>query len=113
MIELPIDTYGHILQNVTPAGVALARHVQAIGDSYLINLESRTTFVRVYAISKDVYFKWATSDEDYCKANNFDEVVVAGQYIDFGVPYQTNGVKFSRMTFVGREAGSTVIVIEK
>lgn len=113
MLETPIDSIGHLMPNSTPQGLALARTVQAIGASFLINLQSATSFVRVYAISKDVYLKWATSDEDYCKAGNFDEVIPAGQYIDFGVPYQTDGVRFSRMTFVGRESGSTVIVIEK
>jgi len=110
--ELPIDRFGAKMQ-ITPQGVALARTVQALGQSFLINLQSGTSFVRVYAITKDVYFKWANSDEDYCKADNFDEVIPAGNYIDFGVPYQTDGVRFSRMTFVGRESGATVIVIEK
>ena len=112
MIEQAIDSLGGKL-NITPTGLALARHIQALGDSFLINLQATTSFVRVYAISKDVFFKWATSDEDYCTAGNFDEVVIAGQYVDFGVPNQANGKKFSRITFVGREAGSTVVVIEK
>jgi len=112
MIELPIDSLGNKL-NITPAGVALKQHVTALGDSYLIKLQTGTSFVRVYAISKDVYIKWATSDEDYCTAGNFDEFVIAGQYNDFGLPTQTDGKKFSRMTFVGRETGATVVVVEK
>jgi len=112
MLEQPIYSKDNKVI-ITPVGLALARNVQALGDSYLINLQSATTFVRVYAISKDVYLKWATSDENYCTAGNFDEVVIAGQYVDFGVPTQTDGKLFSRMTFVGRESGATVIVIEK
>ncbi len=112
MNELPIDSLGHIMQ-ITPKGLALARTVQALGDSFLLTLSSTTTLIRVYAISKDAYLKWATTDEDYCTAGNFDEVIPAGQYVDFGVPYQIDGKKFSRVTFVGREAGSTIVVTEK
>jgi hypothetical protein len=110
MIELPIDTYKN---QITPQGLTLNRTVQALGDSFLLTLQANTTFIRVYAISKDIYLKWATADEDYCTAGNFDEVIPASQYVDFSIPTQTNGKKFTRITFVGREAGSTLIVIEK
>jgi len=110
--ELPADFLGSNVQ-ITLKGTALARTVQALGSSFLINLNSATKFVRVYAISKDAYMKWAESDTDYCKADNFDEFIPAGQYIDFAVPVQEDGVHFSRLTFVGRESGSTIVVVEK
>jgi len=112
MIEQAVDSNGNKI-TTSPVGLTLARHVQALGDSYLITLQTGTTFVRVYAISKDVYLKWATADEDYCTAGNFDEVIITGSYLDLGIPTQTDGKKFTRMTFVGREAGATVVVLEK
>ena len=87
--------------------------MQALTSSFLVTLQSTTAYLRVYAISKDVYLKWAATGEDYCKATNFDEIIPAGQYIDFGVPYKTDGVRFSLVQFVGREAGATVVVLEK
>jgi len=112
MLEQQINAKGNKVI-ITPKGLASARTVRALVASSLLTLQSDTTFLRVYAISKDVYLKWATTDTDYCKATNFDEVIPAGQYIDLSVPTQTDGGKFSRVMFVGRESGSTVIVIEK
>jgi len=98
---------------IKPVATALARTVKALSSSTLITLNSETRLVRVYAIAKDVYLHWATSDEDYAKSSNFDEVIIAGQAINLQVPYQTDGAKFSRIQVVGRESGATVIVIEK
>lgn len=112
--EINIDTYGHKLHNVTPKGVALARNVLTPDASQNIALNSDTTYLRVYAIAKDVYLKWALNDQDYCKADNFDEVIPAGQVIDFGIPVlATTGQLYDNVQFVGRESGATVVVIEK
>ena len=109
----PVDDLGNQLEGFTLRGVAKARTVQALGASFLVTLQSTTAFIRVYAISKDIYLKWASNGEDYCKATNFDEVIIAGQYLDFAVPYKTDGTQYSLVQFVGREAGATVVVIEK
>lgn len=110
--ELPIDEQGEVIQT-TPVATALARTVKALTSSFLITLNASTKIVRIYAISKDIYLKWADTDVDYVKATNFDEIIPAGQIIDFGIPDQPNGVKYSRIMLVGREAGSTVVVVEK
>lgn len=106
------DSYGHSVQ-LTPTGTAKARTVQALTSSHYLVLNTSTTLLRVYAIAKDVYLHWATSGEDYCTAANLDEVIPAGQYIDLAIPNKTNGAKYTAIQLVGREAGSTVIVIEK
>lgn len=108
----PTDSYGHLIR-LTPTGTAKARTVQALTTSFYIALNSATTILRVYAIAKDVYLHWATSGEDYCTAVNFDEVIPAGQYIDLAIPNKVNGAKYTAIQVVGRESGSTVIVIEK
>ena len=112
-ITIPIDDLGSELDSFTLTGVAKSRTIKALGSSYLVTLQDDTKYLRVYAISKDVFMKWASDGEDYCKATNFDEVIPAGQYIDFAVPNKTDGTKYSLVQFVGREADSTVIVIEK
>lgn len=106
------DSYGHPVQ-LTPTGTAKVRTVKALTTSFYIALNSTTTVLRVYAIAKDVYLHWATGGEDYCTAQNFDEVIPAGQYIDLAIPNKTNGAKYAAIQVVGRESGSTVIVIEK
>ena len=91
---------------LTPDVVALARTVDStISSSTEITLNKATSILRVYAITKDVYLKWGTDD---VTAANFDEVIPAGQILDFLVP---NGQ--TAINLIEREAGSTVIVIEK
>ena len=110
MIELPTDKYGNPMQ-ITPSGVALARTLDASIDSDTpITLNTNTTWIRVYAIAKDVYLKWGV---DPCAVGTFDEVIIAGQYLDLAVPLQSNGTIFTDIHVIGREAGATVIVIEK
>jgi hypothetical protein len=111
-MESPRDSYGHLIR-LTPTGVAKARTVQALTSSYYIVLNSATTLLRVYAVAKDVYLHWSTGGEDYCTNANFDEMIPAGSYIDLAIPNQTDGSKYDAIQVVGREAGSTVIVIEK
>lgn len=90
----------------TPDVVALARTVDnTISSSTEIVLNPATTYIRVYAIAKDVYFKWGADD---VTASNFDEVIPAGQVFDFLVPEN-----IAAINLIEREAGATVIVIEK
>lgn len=89
-----------------PDVVALARTVDAsISASTEITLNTATTFVQVYAISKDVYLKWGTAD---VTASNFDEVIPAGQIVGLAVPET-----ITALNVIEREASATVIVIEK
>lgn len=91
---------------LTPDVVALDRTVDAtISSSTEITLNTATTYVRVYAIAKDVYIKWGTDD---VTAINFDEVIPAGQVMDFLVPEN-----ITALNLIEREAGATVIVIQK
>lgn len=97
--------YGFHLQ-LTPDVVALARTVDSsISASTEIVLQTATSYLRVYAIAKDVYLKWGADD---VTASNFDEVIPAGQIHDFLVP---DGI--AAVNFIERESGATVIVIEK
>lgn len=90
----------------TPDVVALARTVDnTISSSTEIVLNPATTYIRVYAIAKDVYLKWGADD---VTASNFDEVIPAGQVFDFLVPEN-----IAAINLIEREAGATVIVIEK
>ena len=96
---------------MTPVGVALARTLDASIDSdTAITLNTSTTWIRVYAIAKDVYLKWGV---DPCAVGTFDEVIIAGSYLDLEVPFQVDGTLFTDIHVVGRESGATVIVIEK
>lgn len=91
---------------IAPDVVALARTVNAsLSSTVEITLNAETTMLRVYAIAKDVYLKWGTDD---VTASNFDEVIPAGQILDFKVP---NGQ--SAINVIERESGATVIVVEK
>lgn len=90
----------------TPDAVALAQTVSnSINTSTEIVLNPATTYIRVYAIAKDVYLKWGT---DNVTSSNFDEVIPAGQVFDFLVPENITAINL-----IEREAGATVIVIEK
>jgi len=90
----------------TPDVTALARTVDAtISASTEIVLNVATSIIRVYAIAKDVYLKWGVAD---VTASNFDEVIPAGQVMDFFVPENQVAINL-----IEREAGATVIVIEK
>ena len=90
----------------TPDVPALARTVDAtISASTEIVFNLATSIIRVYAIAKDVYLKWGVAD---VTASNFDEVIPAGQVMDFFVPENQVAINL-----IEREAGATVIVIEK
>lgn len=113
MAKLPRDSRNEAMQ-LSPAKVALARTVDAtISSSTEITLNTATTIIRVYAIAKDVYLKWGTDD---VTASNFDEVIPAGQICDFMVPKQQSvnaNPLYTAVNLIEREAGATVIVIEK
>ena len=80
MTELPTDTFGRPIQ-ITPMGTSLARYVQAtLSSSIEITLNTNTTFLRIYAISKDVYLRWGIEDAN---ASLFDEIIPANQIVDF------------------------------
>jgi hypothetical protein len=90
---------------LSPAKAALARTVDAtISTTTQIVLNAATSFLRVYAINKDVYLKWGTTAVD---ATNFDQVIPAGQIVDLVPPDETTAVNL-----IEREASATVIVIE-
>ena len=98
--------HSEFLQEVPPDVVALARTVDtSVSASTEITLNKLTTYLEVYAIAKDVYLKWGTSD---VTASNFDEVIIAGQIRKFLVPDQITAINV-----IERESGATVIVIEK
>lgn len=99
--------HSHELQTlIVPDVPALARTVDAtISSSTEITLNAETTFIQVYAASKDVYLKWGTAD---VTAANFDEVIPADQMLYFKVP---NGI--SALNVIERDATATIVVIEK
>ena len=97
---------GKLITITTPDVVALARTIDtSLSTSSEITLNTATTMLRVYAITKDVYLKWGT---DAATAANFDEVIPASQVLDFKVP---NGQ--TAVNLIERESAATVIVIEK
>lgn len=94
------------LRRLAPPVAALARTVDpTISSSTEIELNAKTSFIRVYAIAQDIYMKYGTAD---VTASNFDEVIPAGQICDFYLPAGTTAVNF-----IERVAGATLIVIEK
>lgn len=96
--------YTEFLQ-LAPNIAAKARTVDSsISSSTEITLNTATSYLKVYAIAKDVYLKWGTDD---ATASNFDEVIPAGQVVHFLVPANTTAVNL-----IEREASATVIVLE-
>lgn len=90
---------------LSPDIVAKARTVDAtISASTEIVLQPATSYLKVYAIAKDVYLKWGADD---VTASNFDQVIPAGQILDLLVPDAVSAVNV-----IEREAGATVIVLE-
>lgn len=106
----PVDNEGNSLRSLQIPRVSLARTVDAtISASTEITLNAATTFIRVYAIDKDVYMKWGTAD---VTAANFDEVIPANQICDFYVPTETSAL-YTAVNFIERAATGGIIVIEK
>lgn len=96
--------YTEFLQ-LSPSVAAKARTLDAsISASTEITLNTATSYIKVYAIAKDVYLKWGTAD---VTASNFDQVIPAGQVVDLLVPDNTTAINL-----IEREASATVIVLE-
>ena len=96
---------------ITPASTALARTVDStISSSTEVDFNASTTFMRVYAITQDIYMKWGTTA---VTSSNFDEVIPANQICDFYIPYQSSGVLYTAATFIERTASATLVCIEK
>lgn len=110
MIKQQYDKFGKIM--ITEANVpALARTVSSsISASTEITFNASTTLIRVYASTKDVYLKWGI---DNVEASNFDEIIPAGEVIDFAIPLQADGTPYTAINVIQREATATVVVIEK
>ena len=110
MISMPIDANSRVMQ-LTPSCVALAQTVDAtISASTEITFNTSSTFLRVYAISQDIYMKWGTAD---VTSSNFDEIIPSGQIVDFVIPRQTTGILYTAANFIERAASATLVVIEK
>jgi len=54
--------------------------------------------------------RWGIEDID---TNTFDEVIIAGLYLDLVVPLQADGTSYTAINVIEREASATVIVLEK
>lgn len=108
---LPTDGNSKPVQ-LTPSLIALARTVDAtISSSTQIDFNAATSFIRVYALTQDVYMKWGTTA---VTASNFDEVIPANQICDFYVPISTTtGAFYPSATFIERTSTAGLIVIEK
>lgn len=106
---MPNDKNNKAMQ-LSPDKIALARTIDAtISSSTEITLNAATTFIRVYAIDKDVYLKWGTAD---VTASNFDHVIPAGQIVDLVVPLASASTLYTAINLIERAATATVIVIE-
>lgn len=96
---------------LAPSKAALARTVDStISTTTEITLNENTTWLRIYAIAQDVYFKWGTAD---VTASNFDEVIPAGQIVDLVVGAESGSTLYTAINLIERVAGGTVVVIEK
>lgn len=112
-VEIINDKFGTPLHSVNFRATALARNVNTtLSTSQRINLNDDTTIIKVYAITKDVYLKWSSSDTDYCKVDNFDEVIIAGKQEAFVVPLKADGTPYTKIQLLERAASATAIIIE-
>lgn len=107
--SIPVDG-DHGKVQLTPRSIALAQTVDSsISSSTEITLNAATTFIRVYAITQDIYMKWGTAD---VSSSNFDEVIPANQICDFYVPLETTTF-YTAVNFIERTSSATLVVIEK
>jgi len=110
MISLPRDEHGIAMQ-LSPALTALGRVVSSsISASTTRALTAGTTVIRCYAKTQDVYLKWGSTA---VTSSNFDEVIPAGQMVDFVVPKDTAGVLFTTIRLIEATATATITIIEK
>lgn len=108
---------GFAVAQLPPPVIALARTVDAtVSASTEVTLNTSTTFVRVYAVDQDIYMKWGTDD---VTSSNFDQVIPAGQIMDFFVPVdittsQTDDAEtlYTAINFIERTATALLILME-
>lgn len=110
MATLPRDDNRSPMQ-LAPTGAAKAVTLDTtISSSTEITLNAATTFLRIYATTQDVYFKWGTAD---VTSSNFDEIIPAGQIVDLPMAVDSSGVKYTAVNLLERSASAAIIVIEK
>lgn len=105
---LPEDGNNHTAP-LTPAKVSLASQIVGTLSSGTIpfSLQTGTKFLRTYGVAKDVYMKWGTAT---VTTSNFDEVIPAGQIVDFFCPAGAAG---TAVNFIESTASGTVVIIQK
>ena len=110
-VPLPRDA-DRIAMQLTPATVALSQTVSSsISSSTTLAITAGATILRIYAVDKDIYFKWGSTA---VTSSNFDEVIPANQIVDLVVPIDTTtGVLFTTSRVIERSATATIIVIQK
>lgn len=107
------DNSGTPVEGAAPEATAVARTVATLTQQVMIELNTETRLLTVYAIAKDVYLHWADDSEDYGTAENFDEVVIAGSQALISVPTKADGSRYGFASILGRESGASAVVIEK
>lgn len=108
--EMPTYQNGQAM-SITPRGVALTRTVvSSLSTSQEITLHANTKFIRLYALTQDVYLRWGIED---CNASTFDEVIPANQVLDLALPDNPRGSRFTAFNVIERTSSATLIVIEK
>lgn len=110
-VSIPRDA-NRIAAQLTPSAIALARTVSSsISSSTTVTFNAATAFLRVYAVSQDVYLKWGATA---VTSSNFDEVIPSNQIVDLFIPVDvTTGLLFTTMRIIERSATATIIIIEK
>lgn len=99
---------------LAPTGAALAVTVDAtISTATQIDLQTSTTFLRVYAKTKDVVLRWGTTAAAAATTTAFDEVIPAGQIVDIVRASDSNGDMYASCNVIELEASASIVVIEK
>ena len=108
--ELPTDGQGEVAQLLPPL-LAKAITINAtISSTTEITFDTDTTFLRIYAVDQDIYFKWGTDD---VTAGTSDGIVPAGQLLDLYFPVETTAGTFpTAMNFIERNTSATLILHE-
>lgn len=109
----PKDRYGEPIEGAVPMATALASTVKTLAAPYNHTLNDNTRLITVYAISKDVFVKWANDSEEQAAHDDFDEIVIAGTEKIIAVPEKVSGQMFDYVSVAGREAGASAVIVEK
>lgn len=108
--SLPRDGNGQVIQ-LAPSGVALQQTVNStLSSAQTITFNASSVFLRCYATSQDVYLKWGTTA---VTSSNFDDIIPAGQIVDFFIPLQSTGVRYTACTLIERSASASIVAIER